>query len=233
MSIQSFTIAIPQATLDDVRERLARTRWPDEVEEAGWDYGTNLNYLKSLVAYWRHHFDWRAHEAKLNQFAQFKVDLDGLDIHFIHERGKGPHPLPLLLTHGWPDSFYRFYKIIPLLTDPARYGGDPAESFDVIVPSIPGFGFSEAVRKPAQQTAEVWARLMSEGLGYRRFAAAGGDCGSSVTRSLALAHPDLLVGIHLTLNAAELLPNMYDNHHSQGFSQMRKRAHLDCKIPVW
>ncbi len=201
MSIRSFTIAIPQATLDDLRERLARTRWPDEVEGAGWDYGTNLNYLKSLVAYWQHQYNWRTHEAKLNQFAHFKVDLDGLGIHLIHERGKGPHPLPIILTHGWPDSFYRFHKIIPMLTDPASYGGSPLDSFDVIVPSIPGFGFSDVVRKPgwtAQQTAEVWARLMSEVLGYRRFAAAGGDWGSSVTRSLALAHPDLLVGIHLT-----------------------------------
>ena len=201
MAIQPFTVHISQATLDDLRERLARTRWPDEVEGAGWDYGTNLDYLKSLVAHWQHHYNWRAQEAQLNQFAHFKVDLDGLGIHFIHERGKGPNPLPLLLTHGWPDSFYRFQKIIPRLTDPANYGGDPADSFDVIVPSIPGFGFSDAVRQPGwtvHQTAQVWAALVSEVLGYRRFAAAGGDWGSSVTRSLALAYPELLVGIHLT-----------------------------------
>jgi pimeloyl-ACP methyl ester carboxylesterase len=201
MTIQPFTLHISQETLDDLRERLARTRWPDEVEKAGWDYGTNLDYLKSLVAYWQDHFDWRAQEEKLNQFTHFKVDLDGLGIHFIHERGKGPHPLPLLLTHGWPDSFARFQKIIPRLCDPTRDGGDPADSFDVIVPSIPGFGFSDAVHTrgwAAPQTAEVWARLMCEVLGYRRFAAAGGDWGSAITRSLAVAHPDLLVGIHLT-----------------------------------
>src|ERR1700738_4347154 len=115
MSIQPFKITIPQSTLDDLRERLARTRWPDEVQGAGWDYGTNLEYLKSLVAYWQHHFDWRAQEAKLKPFAHFKVVLDGLGIHFLHELGRGPNPL--LLTHGWPDSFSRMYKIIPRLTD--------------------------------------------------------------------------------------------------------------------
>src|SRR5207302_4970015 len=124
-----------------------------------------------------------------------------LGIHFIHERGKGPNPLPLVLTHGWPDSFYRMYKIIPLLTDPARYGGDEADSFDVIVPSVPGYGFSDRPRErgmTTRRTAELWAQLMTEVLGSRRFTAAGGDVGSGVTRLLAVAHPDLLVGIHLT-----------------------------------
>jgi len=120
MSIQPFTIAIEDVTLDDLRERLARTRWPDEAENAGWNYGTNLGYLKELVDYWQHSYDWRAQEAKLNQFAQFRADIDGSRIHFIHVRGKGPNPTPLLLIHGWPDSFYRFHKIIPLLTDPAK-----------------------------------------------------------------------------------------------------------------
>ncbi len=201
MGIQPFKIHIPQATLDDLGERLSRTRWPDEVEGAGWDYGTNLDYLKSLVDYWQRGFDWRAQEAKLNQFAQFRADIDSLGIHFIHERGKGPSPLPIVLTHGWPDSFYRMHKIIAPLTDPASSGGDPADSFDVIVPSIPGFGFSDRPRKPGMtvdRVAELWAGLMRDLLGYRRFAAAGGDWGSAVTRSLALSHPELLVGIHLT-----------------------------------
>ena len=112
MNVQSFTLAIPQATLDDLRERLAHTRWPDEIESAGWDYGTNLAYLKELVDYWQHDFDWRAQEKHLNAFAHFRTEIDGLGIHFLHERGKGPNPIPLLLTHGWPDSFYRFHKII-------------------------------------------------------------------------------------------------------------------------
>ncbi|GHO77681.1 multidrug MFS transporter [Ktedonobacter sp. SOSP1-85] len=201
MSIQSFTIAIPQGTLDDLLVRLSQTRWPDQVEGASWDYGTNLDYLKELADYWQHEFDWRAQETRLNQFAQFRADIDGLGIHFIHERGKGPNPLPIILTHGWPSSFFEMLKIIPLLTDPARYGSDPADAFDVVVPSLPGFGFSDRPRERGWQlpkTAELWARLMSNELGYQRFAAAGGDFGSGVTRLLALSHPDLLIGIHLT-----------------------------------
>src|SRR5438034_431333 len=115
MSIQPFTIQIPQATLDDLQQRLAHMRWPDEVEGAEWEYGTNLQYIKELTDYWHHTYDWRKHEAELNAFAQFKTDINGQGIHFIHEHGKGPNPLPLLLTHGWPDSFYRMHKIIPLL----------------------------------------------------------------------------------------------------------------------
>jgi len=201
MSIQPFKIAIPQVTLDDLRERLARTRFPDEVEGAGWDYGTNLDYLKQLTGYWQHTFDWRAQEARLNQFAHFKTEIDGLMIHFIHERGKGPNPLPLILTHGWPDSFYRMHKIIPMLTDPESFGGNAADSFDVIVPSIPGFGFSDPVRKPGwtvKQTAQLWASLMRDVLGYQRYAAAGGDGGSPISQLLALNNPASVIGIHLT-----------------------------------
>jgi len=201
MSIQPFQVNIPQATLDDLRERLARTRWPDEVEGAGWNYGTNLGYMKEFADYWQHTFDWRKQEAKLNQFAQFRAEVDGVGIHFIHERGKGPNPLPILLTHGWPDSICRYLKMIPMLTDPAKYGGDPNDSFDVIVPSLPGFGFSDrpSVRGATSiRSADILARLMTEVLGYTQFAAAGGDIGSRVTRLLALAHPESLVGIHLT-----------------------------------
>jgi pimeloyl-ACP methyl ester carboxylesterase len=201
MSIQPFTIAVPESTLEDVRKRLAQTRWPDQVEGAGWDYGTNLDYLKELIAYWQDEFDWRAQEAKINQWAQFRAHIDGLGIHFIYERGKGPHPLPIILTHGWPSSFFEMIKLIPSLTDPARYGGDPADAFDVIVPSLPGFGFSDRPHERGwqlTQTAELWARLMTDELGYQRFAAGGGDFGSGVTRLLAIAHPELLIGIHLT-----------------------------------
>jgi pimeloyl-ACP methyl ester carboxylesterase len=131
------------------------------MEGAGWDSGTNLAYLKELVSYWQHDFDWRVQEAKLNQFAQFRTQITGLGVHFVHQRGKGPNPLPLLLTHGWPDSFYRFHKLIPLLTDPASHGGDPADAFDVIVPSLPGFGFSDHPAHPLtmEQTAELWVSL--------------------------------------------------------------------------
>ena len=202
MSIQSFEIAIPQATLDDLRARLAHTRWPDEVEGAGWDYGTNLQYMKELTDYWQHTYNWRKQEAELNTFAQFKAEVDGIGIHFIHIRGKGPNPTPLLLIHGWPDSFYRFHKIIPLLTDPASYGGNPEDSFDVIVPSLPGFGFSDHPNFPggvkSLRTAELLSKLMTERLGYARYAVSGGDIGSRVTRLLALAHPEQVLGIHLT-----------------------------------
>ena len=199
MSVKPFKIEVRQTVLDDLKQRLANTRWPDEIEAAGWNYGTNEAYLKELVTYWQHDFDWRQQETALNQFEHFKTELDGLNIHFIHARGKGPNPVPLILTHGWPDSFYRFAKIIPMLTDPAAYGGDPADSFDVVVPSMPGYGFSDASLKPGMDSARManlWVKLMTEELGYERFAAHGGDVGSSVTLQLALLHPEKLIGIH-------------------------------------
>jgi pimeloyl-ACP methyl ester carboxylesterase len=201
MAVQPFTIEVTDDALADLRRRLAATRWPDEVDGAGWDYGTNLDYVKTLAAYWCDDFDWRAQEATLNQFAQFRADIDGVGVHFIHERGRGPRPLPLIITHGWPSSFAQMLKIIPLLTDPARHGGDAADAFDVVVPSLPGFGFSDRPRErglDGQRITALWARLMADVLGYRRFAAAGGDLGSGITRRLALAHPELVVGIHLT-----------------------------------
>jgi pimeloyl-ACP methyl ester carboxylesterase len=200
MKLQPFTINVPQAALDDLNNRLARTRWIKEVAGADWNAGTNVGYMKNLVDYWQNQFDWRTQEAKLNRFAQFRAEIDGLGVHFIHERGKGPNPMPIILTHGWPDSFFRMVKIIPLLTDPARFGGDPADSFDVIVPSLPGYGFSDvppAGGMALAHAAELWSKLMT-GLGYQKFAAAGGDFGSAVTRFLALAHPDQVTGIHLT-----------------------------------
>ncbi len=196
-----FYVDIPQADLDDLKARLGRIRWPSEVEGAGWDYGTNLDYLKSFTEYWQTRYNWREQEARLNRFAHFRAEIDGFGLHFVHERGKGPNPLPLLLTHGWPDSFYRFYKLIPLLTDPAKYGGDPADSFDVIVPSMPGYGFSDRPTKSGiggQRIAELFVRLMTETLGYEKFAAHGGDIGSGVTEWLAYQHATSLVGIHLT-----------------------------------
>ncbi len=214
MNIQPFSIHVAQDTLDDLRERLAHTRWPDEIEGADWNYGTNREYLKTLVAYWLNQFDWRAQEARLNQFAQFRADIDGFGIHFIHERAQGPKPLPIILTHGWPGSFFEMIKMTPLLTDPGSHGGDPADSFDVIVPSLPGFGFSDRPSVGGMtrtKTAELWARLMTEGLGYARFAAAGGDLGSGVTQRIALAHPDFLVGIYLTfLGSSFLSPDQPD-----------------------
>jgi pimeloyl-ACP methyl ester carboxylesterase len=201
MTAERFSIQIPEDVLIDLKYRLDHIRWPDQLENVAWERGTEKGYLQSLVSYWSEQYDWRAQETELNRLPQFRCTVDGVDVHFIHERGRGPNPLPIILTHGWPDSFIRYKKMIPLLADPARYGGDPNDAFDVIVPSIPGFGFSG---KPTvggvnnSTVSELWAKLMTEELGYETFAAAGGDMGSGVTRYLAAIHPELLVGIHVT-----------------------------------
>ncbi|WP_334071334.1 epoxide hydrolase family protein [Paenibacillus sp. A14] len=201
MAVERFHIHVSDEILDDLQYRLRHIRWPDQVENTGWERGTELNTLKSLVSYWRDQYDWRVQESALNRFSQFRCHIDGFDVHFVHERGKGSNPLPLILTHGWPDSYLRYQKIIPLLTDPASYGGNPEDSFDVIIPSVPGFGFSSRPKQPGVnnlRVADMWAKLMTEELGYPKFGAAGGDIGSGVTRYLAANHPELLYGIHLT-----------------------------------
>ena len=141
MHVEPFRIAVSDAVLADLRERLARTRFPDEIADSGWTYGTPLAYAKELVAYWRDRYDWRKHEAALNAFPQFRAKVGDLGIHFIHVKGKGPKPFPLVITHGWPGSVAEFTKIIGPLTDPAAHGGDPADAFDVVCPSMPGYGF--------------------------------------------------------------------------------------------
>ena len=190
----------PQATpaaLEDLRARLRVTRWPDGPEEVGWELGADLDYLRELVAYWADGFDWPAQEAALGRLPRFRVPVGGLGIHFVHARGAGP-ALPLVLCHGWPDSFWRYTKVIPLLTDPGGHGADPADSFDVVVPDMPGYGYSD---RPAGApldsiaVAGLWAELMS-GLGYQRFGVAGGDIGSGVSRYLALDHPERVVAVH-------------------------------------
>lgn len=201
MDIQPFTIQVPDAVLDDLQRRLAATRWSSEIPGSGWDYGTNLTYLQSLTEYWRRRFDWRAQEKLLNSFHHYKASVDGLGIHFIHEKGQGPRPMPLVVTHGWPGSFFEMHKIIPRLTDPARFGGDPADAFDVVVPSMPGYGFSEPPQQRGMHVlkiSDLWVKLMTEGLGYQRFGAQGGDWGASVTNYLGLAYPQQLIGIHTT-----------------------------------
>ena len=201
MDVRPFTIAVEDSVLEDLQQRLADTRWPDEIPNTGCDYGSILAYLKELVEHWRTKFDWRAQEAKLNSFSHFKSEVDGLDIHFIHEKGKGPNPIPLVITHGWPSCFFEMTKIIPLLADPASHGGDAADSFDVVAPSLPGFGFSDHAQDrgmEVQRVAGMWNKLMTENLGYPKFAAQGGDIGSGVTARLGYAHADTLYGIHLT-----------------------------------
>jgi pimeloyl-ACP methyl ester carboxylesterase len=200
MRAKPFEVRVPQQRLDDLRGRLERARWPDEIEDDGWDHGTNRCYLKGLVEHWLTRFDWHQQEQAINRFPHFRADVDGFGVHFIHERGKGDRPLPLILTHGYPDSFVRFLKVIPMLSDPQAHGGDAADAFDVVVPSLPGYGFSD---KPSQngftfRIGNLWHTLMTETLGYGRYAAHGGDWGSTVTEQLARSHAKSLVGIHLT-----------------------------------
>jgi microsomal epoxide hydrolase len=206
-----FTLHVDEADIADLRSRLARTRFPDQAPGDPWAYGTDVAYLRELVDYWRTGFDWRAQEARLNAFPQFKVPLHGIDLHFLHVPGKGPNPRPLLLSHGWPGSVFEFLDIIPRLTDPARFGGDPADAFTVVAPSLPGYGLSFAPgqqRFGLEQIADCFADLMTTILGYRRFAAQGGDWGAFVTSRLGAVHADKLIGIHVNLLAVRRDPKM-------------------------
>jgi pimeloyl-ACP methyl ester carboxylesterase len=194
MKTTPFRIDVPEATLTDLRDRLARTRWPQQPADAGWSLGTDLAFMQRLAEHWRGRYDWRAQEAALNAHPQFTADVNGTALHFVHVRGKGPNPTPLLLIHSFPDSFYRFHDVIPLLTDPGAHGGDPALSFDVVVPSLPGYGFSAPTPMAVDPTADTLARLM-EGLGYRRYLAGGGD--GPVPMAMSRRHPDAVMGIYV------------------------------------
>ncbi len=197
-----FRLQVPETAIDDLRERLARTRFPDQAPGEAWSYGTDLGWLRELVAHWRERFDWRAQEARLNAFPQFKVALAGIDLHFIRAQGQGPAPMPLLLSHGWPGSVFEFLELIPRLTDPARFGGDAADAFTVIAPSLPGYGLSFAPGQPrfsCEQIADCFAELMGPVLGFDRFAAQGGDWGSFITSRIGFAHPEKVIGIHLNM----------------------------------
>jgi pimeloyl-ACP methyl ester carboxylesterase len=198
MQIEPFQVSIGQEILDDLYQRLDRTRWPDEVLQSGWRYGADLGYMKELADYWRTRFDWRAQEKWINSLANYQALVDDLRVHFIHERGRGPNPIPLLVTHGWPSSFVEMLKLIPLLTDPAAHGGEAEDAFDVIVPSVPGYGFSEGSLQPGMtrwRVAELWLKLM-DGLGYPRFGLHGNDIGAVISGWLALDHPERVLGLH-------------------------------------
>jgi pimeloyl-ACP methyl ester carboxylesterase len=199
MSPVRYVINVPQQTLDDLQFRLKRTRWADEIG-AGWTLGTDRAALRALVDHWAGAFDWRRQQDEMNRFAHFRAEVSGVNVHFIHERGSGDRPLPIVLTHGYPDSFLRFAKIIPMLTHPEQYGADPGDAFDVVAPSLPGFGFSDKPTRPGAifHVGDLWHALMTEVLGYERFAAHGGDWGSTVTEQLARSYARSLVGVHLT-----------------------------------
>ena len=207
-----FKIHVADSVLADLKQRLARTRLPGEITGSDWDYGTNLAYLKELVAYWQQKFDWRAAERRLNQFDQFTTTIDGLDIHFIHQRSKNPNAMPIAITHGWPGSIVEFTKIIPLLTDPAAHGGNASDAFHVVAISLPGFGFSG---KPVERgygperMAGILAKLMAR-LGYTRYGLQGGDWGSSISRFAAINDASHVVGLHTNFCLAGPPPGAKD-----------------------
>jgi pimeloyl-ACP methyl ester carboxylesterase len=199
MSAELFSLPYSQAAFADLRERLRRSRWPDRAPGSPWEYGFDLDYLEEVCRYWREQFDWKRQIERFAAFHHYRYRALGFAVHFIHERGKGPAPLPLILTHGWPGSFIEMSRIIPMLTDPGAHGGDPRDAFDVVVPSLPGFGYSDRPAAPGMnvfRVAELWVDLMNA-LGYSRFAAHGGDIGAGVTTALGWRHPESIVGLHL------------------------------------
>jgi microsomal epoxide hydrolase len=231
MKPRPFTLHVPDQEIADLRARLARTRFPDQAPEAPWTYGADLAYMRNLVDHWRERFDWRAQEAALNAFPQFKVALPDLDLHYLHVPGKGPAPKPLLLLHGWPGSLFEFIDLIPRLTDPARFGGDARDAVTIIAPSLPGYGLSF---RPGQKRigvaaiADCFADLMTNVLGYRKFFAQGGDWGAHISSAMAVRHPEKLVGIHLnmlTVNPALPAPANPTVDELAYLEEMREWAH--------
>jgi pimeloyl-ACP methyl ester carboxylesterase len=202
-TIEEFRIDIPQAELDELQDRLARTRWPDQVPEAAWDYGIPLADVRELAAYWGTGYHWRRHERRLNGFPQFTTEIDGQRVHFLHVRSPQPDALPLIMTHGWPGSVVEFMEVIGPLTDPGAYGGDPQDAFHLVIPSIPGYGFSGPTRERGWNVTRValaWDELMRR-LGYPRYGAQGGDWGSAISRELGVAVPEHIIGVHLNMLA--------------------------------
>jgi pimeloyl-ACP methyl ester carboxylesterase len=197
-----FTITIPDRDLGDLVRRLRDTRWPPELPGDGWTYGVDGSWLRSMVSYWTDEYDWREHEAAMNAYPNFMVDIEGIPIHFVHVRGTGSSPMPIVLTHGWPWSFWDMRALIGPLTDPQAFGGDANDSFDVVIPSLPGFAFSNPLQTRGvnvRRVAQLWVRLMRDGLGYDRFAAYGGDWGAIVSSELGHAHADHVLGTYMSL----------------------------------
>ncbi|GHB54743.1 epoxide hydrolase family protein [Persicitalea jodogahamensis] len=210
--IQPFVANIPQSILDDLKLRIRSTRWPDEITDSGWTYGANLSYMKELAEYWSNTFDWRKIEEEINSFPNFIAEIDGYKVHFLHIKGKGKKSIPLIITHGWPGSFVEMMKLIPLLTD------DESLSFDLVIPSVIGFGFSDKPTKPgcnSEFVAELWFKLMNN-LGYEKFGAQGGDIGSGISTWLALNYPENVIGLHLNYVAGSYKPFIPQNEQLSG-----------------
>jgi pimeloyl-ACP methyl ester carboxylesterase len=215
-SIDPFRISIPQSDLDDLHERLARTRWPEEIPGAGWAYGIPGEYLRELAHHWQHEYDWRAAESRLNQWPQFTTEIDGANVHFAHIRSPEPDATPLLMTHGWPGSIVEFTEIAGPLTDPAAHGGDPSDAFHLVLPSIPGFGLSGPTREAGwefRRVAAAFTELMKR-LGYERFGVQGGDWGAAISREIGRTRPEV-IGVHLNL-----IPNAYMAHEPTDLSAL-------------
>ena len=211
-AVRPFEIHIADDVLSDLRERLARTRLPEQLPGTGWDYGTNRAYLEELLGYWQTDFDWRAQERRLNQFDHYKTVIDGLDIHFVHQRSPHENAIPLIITHGWPGSFVEFTRVIGPLTDPTAHGGNAEDAFHIVAPSLPGYGFSDKPRERGyspERMADILGRLMTR-LGYERYGAQGGDWGSIISQWQAARQPDRLIGIHLNLVTAAPPPRVED-----------------------
>jgi pimeloyl-ACP methyl ester carboxylesterase len=195
-----FTIEVPDSDIEDMKRRIRDTRWPDDPANDDWHYGVERGWLESFAAYWADEYDWRTHEAAINRLPHFTADIDGFTIHFIHLKGKGSNAKPLILTHGWPWTFWDWKEMIGPLTDPAAHGGDPDNSYDIVVPSLPGYGFSKPLAQTGvtvRRVAQLWVELMCNVLGYESFGAVGGDWGAMVTAELGHAFPDRLIGVHI------------------------------------
>jgi pimeloyl-ACP methyl ester carboxylesterase len=221
ISPQPIQLSVEQSAVDDLMARLRRTRWSPEIQNSQWEYGANGAFLRDLVEYWQHRFDWRKQETEINRYAHFRIEvINGVPIHFIRESGKGPAPMPLILTHGWPWTFWDWHQLIGPLADPARYGGDPADAFDVIVPSLPGYCFSTPLSRSgitAPVVADLWHKLMHDVLGYERFSAAGGDWGSLVTAELGRRYAASMSGVYLSF------PPLW---HAGGVENLRSEDYL-------
>jgi pimeloyl-ACP methyl ester carboxylesterase len=199
LCMERYVIDVPESVLADLDRRLEMTRWTDDFANDDWRYGANVSYIRQLVQHWRDNYDWRARERLMNSHSHFRTEIDSIPIHFIHERGKGPRPVPIILNHGWPWTFWDFHKVIGPLRDPAAYGGDPADAFDVVVPSLPGYAFSTPLRTTGMnfwKTADLWVVLM-ERLGYSRFATQGGDWGSFISAQLGHKYAERIIGVHI------------------------------------
>ncbi|MEU6077178.1 epoxide hydrolase family protein [Micromonospora sp. NPDC047074] len=206
--MRPFRVDVPQSALDDLTDRLGRTRWGQQLPGGDWERGVPVEYLRELAGYWAGGYDWRAHEARLNAYPQFTTEIDGQNIHFLHVRSAEPDALPLVLSHGWPGSVVEFLDVIGPLTDPRAHGGDPVDAFDLVIPSLPGFGFSGPVREPgwdSRRIASAFAELMRR-LGHRRYGAQGGDFGAFVSPDLGRVDPDHVVGVHVNAATVGFIP---------------------------